>query len=476
MAFQNISIETLLGEVTTALREHYLSDTLYENFGWFASNINRIFDFKMSDNIEGADHYWQVEAYKARAARFSRDITAGFSNVGRFAVTKLKATLSETASSSDFSRLDASSRVSLYDLERGAKNPQQFIVNVVPKLVDDLIKHSAESLGIHRMLDVQATLGTVSANAKQNDNTLFASATATPVATGTTGIRVTLSSALIAAFQPGLLVNVYASDLTTLRAIAQVTDYNPIDSSVGMKCWNTTTRATGANNVNTQTLHSTVSTDVLCISGENGLGMISVGTWMQHGTPSPTTLFNVDRTLPANSWMRPTTYRAATSGTASLDKAHIDSLAIAMGYVIENLTVDKGYVALTTPELDQAYRNQIGQQNIVPILPPGDESIVARYGFDSSIYVHPTLGRIALTPDPMAIQNKIMFLRPGDWQALVARKFSLVPAATAIGGFYRVASTTDGSGLPEFQTDYMALQTDICLCPRRQGQISDIAA
>jgi hypothetical protein len=471
MAF-DASAVTLLGELTESLREHYFNDNLFEHFGWFGKPINRLFSFEKEMEIEGEYHYWQIEKYKSRPVRTSRDITAGFSNHARFEVAKLRARLSETAANNDFTRFDASARVSLFDLERADKNREQYVVNTTKKLGEDLINHFSESMAIHRLVDESAKIGTVTAVAKQNDSRLYASATATPVSGGTTGIRITLTGMLVA-FQPGVLVGIYDGSTSTLRKIGQVTDYNPIDGSVGIKAWNTTTRAPEA--TNGADIVATTTNDTIFLSGERNLGMISVAEWMAPTVTSPDTFFNQDRALPENSYLRPTSFAATSSGTVPFDTAHMDSLAIALGYVVEQFAVDSAYVMLCPPEIDQAFRNLVGQQNIV-ILPTTEQAgVLARYGFDGSIYVHPSLGKISLTPNAMAIPERMQLLRPGDWKCLVPRTFKPVPRASAVGNWYDVKSTTDGTATLEYQTDYMGLALDVCERPPLQGQITNIS-
>jgi hypothetical protein len=458
---------TLLSDLGDAVRQVY-HEKFVSMIPRFGKKTNRLFKFSKR-RLDGDGVNIQVMDRNLYGARTGTDINADFHTARAFSADSYKVTLSETPGSNHFRRVALSLQVSHLDLKR-RMNSDASAVDFKEELVSQSMKNIAEHIALRRHLDSTAKIATINGTPARNDNRLFASCTAIDNPT-TQGARFPVDGGSIAGLQPGMVLHSYTG--TTQDYTLQVTDYNPRDLSVGVYGVNTATDPlNGSTAVNITGL---ADNDNLYLSGEKDANILSLGHWFS--TPSTgDSFFGKDRTDPINRYLLP--HVSGPSSNAQLSVTHIDNLAIEMGYIEED--PEGGYVALTTPELEQRYRNQIGADVVIQFpTDEGTKKLFANYGFEGSVYRHPTIGRIVLQSDPFAPTEKIRFLKIGDWESLCAPttggEFGWEWLPGDVNGWYRMASSTAGNGnTTTYRMDGMLLMCDICLRPRQQAQIVNV--
>lgn len=470
MALPYDGATTLLSELSDAIRQVYHSN-FNDMIPRFGNKTNRLFKFSKK-RIDGDGINIQVKDRNLYGARTGTDINADFHTARTFSADFYKATLSETPASNHFRRVALSLQITHLDMKR-RMNSEASAVDYKSELVAESMKNIGEHIALRRHLDSTAKIATINGTPAANNNRLFASCSA--AGTAGSGNRFPVDGGSIAGLQAGMVLNIYNSTLqiaaSTGETQFQVTDYNPRDLSVGVS---TVTAGQLEGN------HTTAFTGLadnydLYLSGEKDANILSLGHWFS--TPSTgDSFFGKDRTNPTNRYLLPHVSGPTSNTTFSV--THIDNLAIEMGYIEED--PEGGYVALTTPELEQRYRNQIGADTIIQFpTDEGTKKLFANYGFEGSVYRHPTIGRIVLQADPFAPTEKVRFLKIGDWETLSApgsggeNGWEWLPGD--VNGWYRMASTTAGNGnTTTYRMDGMLLMCDICHAPRRQAQIINV--
>lgn len=459
---------TALTTLSATARTVY-QETFNPMMNRFGSHTNRI--FKMSKRvIDGGQYVIQVMDRNLYGARANTDINADFPTPRAHSGSSFTVTLSETPSSNHLRRIASSLQITWLDIKRNYSK-KAWADDFKQRLMEQSMSDIAETVAVKRHLDSTGQLGTVSGTPTKNDNTVLASCSAI-AATG--GARFTFANGSIARVQPGMILHAYTS-AGVLRYTLQVTDYNPTDNSVGVYGVDVATdRLNGSSSVNISGL---VSGDVLYLSDEKNQNILSIGHWYSNPTASES-FFGKDRTDPLNRWLIP--HKSGPSSATLFSKTHIDDLSNQLGYIKED--PDKGYSAITTIELEQRYRNEIGNDIFIPIAADKtSDRLVAQYGFDGNMYRHPLLGKIVLQPDPLAPANKIRFLGFGAWETLVAPNsggengWEWLPGQS--GMFYRMPSSTPGNGdTTTYRADGLMLMCDICNFPKAQAEISNVTA
>lgn len=452
---------TALTTLSATIRTFYHKKfpEMHQRFGNRTSKL-----FKPSERtLDGDGIVVQVKSANLMGARMGRDLLADFPTPRAHTADSYKATISETPSANDFSRLSISLQVSHWDIQRNY-NADQWSDNFVETLISDSGKDIAESTALHCQLDRTSRLATISGTPTKNDDILVASASAI-AATG--GGRFVVANGSVATFPKNIVLDVYNGNAYTGSVI--VTDYNPRDQSVGVYGLN----ANGEADSTVDVSGILANGYGLYKSGEKDVGMTSIGEWFKAPTSGESFLTR-DRTTPQYRWMRPTLSGPTSSTTFS--KSHIDQAMLDMGYITEE--DEGGYVMTTTLELEQRYRNEIGNDIIVQ-WPSDDEKgkMLAGYGFSGSIYRHPRCGRVMFNPDPFAPTTKIRFLRVGDWEACFAgaKTFTWLPGFA--GNWKQVPSSTPGGGYaPIYRMEGLLARCDICTNPRLQLEIQNLAA
>ncbi len=429
----------------------------------FGSRTNRLFNASKR-TIEGDGVNVQVQDRRLYGARFQADRNADFGRARTFGSATYKVTMSDTPTASDFRRLGLPLQVSHDDVNRLYKD-EVSSDNYITRLTKEAMENLTETMALHQHLDRTALLGTVSGTPRMNDNRLFASCSAL-AATG--GARIVLTGGSLAAVPPNLELDIFPSGSSVKRFSVIVTDYNPRDNSVGLY-------GAGADGqVDTSiSLAALASTDELYISGERNAGPILISDWFREPTTGDS-FYGKDRTSPLNRWMLP--HKSGPTTNTLFTRTFLDNAMTEMGYITED--PEGGYQCITTMELEQRYRQEIGNDVLVQY-PTAEQQgkLVASYGFDAALYRHPTAGRIVLTPDAFAPPNKIRFLRIGDWemQYYGSNTFEWLPGW--VGNWSRMQSSTPGGGYTTtYRMEGMLSLAGICTFPRRQLEIGNVTA
>jgi hypothetical protein len=464
MPLSDYDVTTFLTTTGDAVREVY-HDMFKQMHSRFGGKTNRLFQ-PSKRKIDGDGINIQVQDSNAYPARFDTDVNPTFPTPRTFGADTYKVTLSETASDNDFSTIAGSVSVTHLDIKR-KYTKESAATEFVNKTVSELLAHVGETTALHRHIGRSARVGLVNTAAPtQNDARLFASCSATP-GVGT-GVRFPVDTGSIAAFPRGLLLDNHDATTGAKTVTLWVTDYNPRDKSVG--AWGVDSDGNPDSSVDLTDLVG--DNDVLYISGEKNKGLYSIGEWFAEPGDSDD-FFGQDRADADNRWLLP--HKSGPTSATAFHPRYLDDLCIELGYIDED--PDGGYVALTTPELEQAFRDAVGQDTIIPYPTNAQKGkLLAQYGFDGNMFRHPTIGRIMLQADQFATPQKIRFLRVGDWETLYAADngFEFLPGDT--GGWYRQQAPDDSGRSTVYRMDGLCYMVDICLDPRRQAEIENVTS
>lgn len=460
--------KTLLVTGANALRTVYREGfpKMHNRFG---KKTNRVFK-PSKRRIDGNGLVVQVSDSNLYGARTDTDINSDFPTPRAIGTDSYTVTLSETASSNHLRRMALSLQVTWLDIKR-RMSTNASAVDWVKELVRQSLENVGESTALHRHLDSTAKVCDINGTPAANDSRLFASCSAI----GTTGgARFPIDGGSIAAVPRGLVLESRTG--STLDYYVSVTDYNPRDTSLGVYGLNgnvATGEPTTSANIN-----GLANNDSLYISGEYQKNILSLGHWFSDPS-SGDSFFGRDRTNPNYRWLLP--HKSGPTTARQFTKTDLDNASIELGYITEES--EGGYVILTTPELEQRYRNEVGKDVLID-WPTNEQKgkVLAQYGFDGGMYRHPTLGRVMLQSDPFAPANSIYGLRIGDWETLYAPTeggeygWEWLPGGE-MDGWYRMPSATAGGGnTTTFRMDGMMLMCDICADPRNQFQIVNVTA
>ena len=460
MAAPYDNAQTWLAEGSNLIRTYYMGFPDQQmRFG----RINKVFQFNSKRPIQGNGVVVQVRDGNQYGARVDNDMLGGFPTPRSTASNTYTVTASETAASNHFRRINSSLQVSWFDVKRAydaAISPIDWVADMIKQSDADV----AETMSLHRNLDSTAKVGTISGTPKKNDKQFYADCAAL---TTTGGARFILANGSVAALPRNRVIDVYNG--ASLRYTVYVTDYNPVDQSVGVL------GMTGGVPSTSVDISAIAANDAIYISGEYNKGLLSVGHWFSTPTASES-FFGRDRTDANYRWLAVHRY-APSSSNVQLSKSHIDAAALQIAYRQED--DNTGYIAIMPPDLLQRYRNEIGAL-IMPVQDPQTGNKVADYGFDSQAYRHPVLGKVELVADAFAATNQIRLLKPSDWEMLPyinGGNFEWLPGDGNAGNWYRVESGTAGEGRTVImKMDGFVMFADICLNPNRQIQIANVTA
>lgn len=450
---------TLLTTISDALREVYHPEVM-DAYMRHGRSINRLFSFS-NRKVEGDGVTVQLVDHNMHAARTAAGLNSAFPTPRPFGVAKYKVLASETDSANHFRPIQTSISITHLDLKRGMSSAAA-AVDVKDRTVKDSMRDWNERLAVSRLLDSSALIGTINGTPTKADARTLAAAGAL---TTSGGARFAVDGGSLANFAPGMLIDSYTG--ATKDYTLQVMDYNPRDGSVAVYGLD------GDGNPSASVdISGVADNDNFYVSGTKDTGLYSVGEWFK--TPvSGDSFFGIDRTDIANSWMLP--HKSGPSSAQPFDPEHLDDLGTELSYVQPD--PEGAYAAFMPPELETAFRQAVGADVVIDF--PTDEQrgkVLAQYGFDGSIYRHPSLGRITLKSDPLCNPNKIRFYKVGDWETLtlLGKELQWMPGDNG-DLWYRMEADAPGTGRGKvYKADaYMPL-ADICLRPRFQAEIENI--
>lgn len=445
---------TTLQSLSNIIREQY--DSEFTDQVFFTGRVtNRLLAPNKTQAIVGDGETFQVETAHAFNGRFDTDVVSDFPTPTAFQAQKLKVRFNEANDSlNDFVKFATTGRVSEHEL-RGVSCKEQ-AVDIADRIEEEMRIDYDFLLALHRNLDRTARVALINGTPRQNDADNFSSCSATPVTT----MRAQVDTGPIAAFQPGTRHDFYSAAGALLFTDAIVTDYNPVDSSVG---W---ARASAASSPSFATV---VDNTEIYMTGERNKGMYSIGAWFSRPTSSDAFLGAVNRSTAANRYLNPRATRVGASSKV-VSRNDIDDLANAMSYVQD---AEIAVAIVTDPTMHTKLRNDIGEDAFIP-WPSGTE-MSKRWMHLGSIgltYQHPIFGVVKIVADPLSLPNDFRVITPDSWMALQHGKKGLQFMPGSVGGLWdRMESATPGKGKGMFwQCQAYALHCDFCRKPGLQGR------
>lgn len=468
MPLPDEAVYTLLSDASNALREVYHEGfaDVYQRFG---RTTNKIFTLSKR-RIDGDGITIQYRLRNMYATRIDSDINAGFGRARAPEYGKFKAVLSENAASNHFRRLSIRLSTTYWDALRAATSDN---VALKRKWTEELISQAIgdinERLAHARNLPASGLLGTVLGTPKKNDSITYSGASAI----GTTGgARVVITGGSIAYFQAGMYLDRYTG--STKDGTVYVTDYNPVDNSVGL--YGLDANGNPSANVNINDIAS--GDNFYHVDGKDK-NVYSLGEWFNSSYSAGESFF-LDRTTVNGRALLPTVYQPTAGANTTLSYIHLEELGQKMQYVIEDGMSAKNYVAHCPPDLEKRLRLEVGSDALILVSSDGDDGRrLAKAGFDGFSYRSPSMGRVVLSPDPLAKLNTIRFLRIGDWEMLHPGTPGIVwLPGTMAGDWYRPETGSPGQGQGTFlMKDGMMAFCDVCVAPmRRQAELAGVTA
>lgn len=451
---------TTLQGVSNIIREQY--DEEFTDQVFFTGQItNRLLAPNKTKPVVGDGETFQVEIAHAFNGRMDTDVVSDFPAPSAFQANKLKVRFNERDNTAnDFVKFATTGRVSEHEL-RGVSCDDQ-AVDIAERIEKEMRGDYDLLLAIHRNLDRTARIAQVNGTPRQNDADNLNSCTVTP----TTTMRCIIDNGPIAAFQPGMRYQFYNTGGALLFDDAIVTDYNPVDLSVGFA------RAT---NNSTASFASVADNAEIFLTGERNKGMHSVGSWFSTPTSTDSFIGGVNRSTPTNRYL---TVKRTRVGSASkiISRSDVDDLSNAMSYVQD---AEIMVAVVCDPTMHTKLRNDIGEDAFIPW--PSDTAMAKRWMHFGSIgltYQHPIFGVVKIAADPLSIPNDVRVLTPDMWMALQHGKKGLQFMPGSVGGLWdRMESNVPGQGKGMFwQVQAYALHCDFCRKPGLQGRILNVTA
>lgn len=466
---------TYLEDVSDITQEQYMTEWVDETPARFGKITNKLFK-PASGEVTGDGLTMQFKYARNDTVRFAQDPLGAFASPKTFTPGKVKLRWDKAdLTTHDFATVSASVQVDDVDVREKGKGS---IIDYCDELYRQVMPEFEEKLSIHRHLPSTGRVALVNGTPKQNDIAYFADATAT--ASNTAGLRVPIDNGSIAAFPPGTMVDFINPSTGAVRAgNCFVTDYNPSDLSIGVEfVADATLIQTGnvATMQSTGNLGNVADNDIICFSGEYGIGgMYSLGRYFTRPATTGDSFFGKDRQSPLYRWLNTTATREGST-SAVVTKSMFNDLAIAMGFREEDGS--EGIVCMTDPTMHQAIRDLLGEDSFFQI--PIDDSRAARFMNFGSVglnYQHGQFGTIKIAPDPLCPANTIRFIASNTWRSYFYGWKGLQPMRRAGNAhWYTLNETAPNTGQSKiWRADwYVAGILDWCEKPWLNGQILNV--
>ena len=452
-----------LGTIDPLLREQYFPEVM-EQVWRNGSITNQLFQ-PATDLIASGDGITvQVLTGHSDSARASRNALKDFGNARQVKSQNVKIRFEDDPSAastgSDFVRTEVVGQLTELELKRG--NDPGVALNLAEKVNSDLTESVMWKKPLMYYSDVNGKFAAVNGTKKNNDSDTFADATT--YTAGATSFRVPVDYGSVSAFIENTHWDFYSGD-TLLADECRVTDFNPVDLSVGFAL---TDASTVAN------CDSVADNADIYVSGEKGNGYrCSLREFFDAPSASESWIGGVDRTSADYRWLNPTRLKATASGTVKVDRNQMDTLALAMNYI--NDGKDMGNSIISSSAIIQTLRKDIGEEALSNQAASNDGAY--SFGQDTISYIHPVFGKVRLLADNMHPNDRMHFIRPGDWKLIPYLSAGLQQLAGDTGNWYRESAASGGGGRGMYwRTDAYMLDTPFCMVPKKQGVLLNISA
>lgn len=445
-------------QVVSNLIQTQYFDTALEQTWMTGSMTNRLVNYA-KQAVVGDGLVFQIINGHAFNGRLDTDALSDFVAPSAFLDAQIKARFNErTPGSNDFVKFATAARVSIYDIQRVSSKGA--VTDLAQKVIDDIRFDFDYLTAIHRNLDRTAQIATVNATPVNNDSNVFASGTT--YTSNATSCRFQIANGSIAAFQPNMDLDFYSSAGAQHAVHMKVTDVNTADLSIGVTT-NTfyPTATANCNNI--------ASADSIYLSGERNKGMYSFGSWFSVPTSSDSFMGGVNRSTSTNRYLLPTWIRQGATSRA-ISKYDFDDAARALG-LRDDSDGPRAVAAHADPAIHDRLRQDITDDALITW--PSDNGGYGRYanfGSESLSYQHPVLGRVVLVADPLALPNRVRFVRP-------EYMLSLAYGTTALqfmqdgenGGVWKrlPSSTPNNGGSLFYQAEAFCNIADYCKYPSK---------
>lgn len=456
-------------DVTDTLQEQYWP-TFQEQIFRKGQSTNRIIPFAEKGEFEvvGDGVNIQVESGLSDTARMSTDPNSDFPTPRSFIADLIKVRFSEsTTSSNDFATINTSAKVTHHEMEADGDGA---IIDVAEKVFKDVTRDFNQKLAMFRNVPRSGLLALVNGAPVENDAITYAGGAST--ADNTDGIRAKVDNGTIAIFDAGMHVDFWDPTNTDYPARnIEITDANtsPDDFSFGGKF-----NSTGADQ-STGNLADVADNDEIYLSGGKGSGMYSLEEWFNRPSSGDSFIGGLDRTSTDARWLLPVSTREGSS-SAQILPSHLDDLGDAMNFVTDE--EDMGVVAYGDTRLVSSLRQRLDANSIVQLPPKSNGKRDFTFGAMGVKFQHPAFGMVTLLANTFAKPGTLRLLVPEDWRSLNWgwRDLMFLPGDAGISPWYRPQNDA-GTGRSKFyRLDAFSHFCDVCLKPRRQGQILNVTA
>lgn len=372
-----------------------------------------------------------------------------------------------TPSANDFTHVTAACQFDVYTLENKKKGT---IVDIVKDVYDQIIPDYNEKLANLRNAPRTGRLALVNTTPKENDNRLFANATAT--ADNTDGLLMKIDNGSIASFRRNIRID-FINPTTGVVNAGNIRVVKTNTALLEVGCEYVTTGPAGHRS--TGDLANVADNDIIVYSGTYNKGMYGFASWFGIPTTGESFVGGVDRFTSEYHFMVPQSTREGSSAE-KIQAAHFDDLAIAMGFLSEDPMLGMAFV--TDPTLHTALRRELGEDSFREI--PVDDDRMKRFMNFGSIglnYQHPTFGLVKIMADPLINPGTLRAIATETWKTVFVNHRGLKPVTEGGSHWYRMQQGTPntGKGLI-YKADWFGDQMDFCTQPWKNGQVLNLSA
>jgi hypothetical protein len=337
----------------------------------------------------------------------------------------------EDPSQNDINRMETASRINIADMKRASD--AGVAVNIAENSIRDAVEGLDEADEILMHSDKTAAIGTINGPPKNNDDSVFTSATTyTP---GSNSARILVSNYSIGIFKPNMHLDIY-NGASLVADEVRITDVNYEDFSVGIAL---TDRSTVAN------LNGVLTTHTIYRSGERNQGYKGgFGELFKTSYAADSWFGGTDRNSADKRHFQPIRTRTASASTARMSDKIMAVLVRAVSQFRGMDRITSNYSLVMGLEAVDNWREDVS--NAATNMQSAQGRAALQVGEEGLFFTHPALGRINITATRTARNDRAILFLPSDMQKLYGDFKGLDIVSNGNGGIWERVPGTGVNG------------------------------